>query len=320
MKKRLLTCLIIMAMAAFSLYVDDAQSAQLPGPLSTTQWLANNVNTKDLVILDVRSPKNYSKGHIPGAVNVPGLGNFFINLFCKETPWVELPKKESLFAVIGKAGITGDSTVVVVGRTIDPMAAFAIADAARVATTLLYAGIERVTILDGGYDRWTAEGKPTSTDPVIPTAVNFTSTENKEMFVSKAYMEKNIGKSILVDARDSDAYFGLSQAPWEKKAGHIPSAKSLPSPWFWTFEKNEKKVQIYGGYKNIDMVKEIAHTVLGEDVSKEIIVYCGVGGYAAASYYVLTQMAGYQNVKIFDGSMQVWTADPKAQVVKYRYQ
>jgi thiosulfate/3-mercaptopyruvate sulfurtransferase len=55
-------------------------------------------------------------------------------------------------------------------------------------------------------------------------------------------------------------------------------------------------------------------------MSKEIIVYCGVGGYAAVSYYVLTQLAGYQNVKIFDGSMQVWTDDPKAKVVKYRYQ
>jgi thiosulfate/3-mercaptopyruvate sulfurtransferase len=162
---------------------------------------------------------------------------------------MELPEKGALFAVIGKAGITDDSTVVVVGRTVEPMAVFAIADAARVATTLLYAGIEKVTILDGGYDKWSAEGKPASTDPVTPTAVTFTGAENKEMFVTKAYVEKSIGKSILVDARDSNAYFGLSQAPWEKKAGHIPSAKSLPSPWFWTFKMNEKKVPIYGIYK-----------------------------------------------------------------------
>jgi hypothetical protein len=50
---------------------------------------------------------------------------------------------------------------------------------------------------------------------------------------------------------------------------------------------------IYGVYKNIDKVKEIAHNVLGEDLSKKI-VYCKVRGYAATSYYVLTQMAGYQ--------------------------
>jgi thiosulfate/3-mercaptopyruvate sulfurtransferase len=320
MKKRLLACLIIMAIAAFSLYADYAQSAQFPGPLVTTQWLADNMNTKDLVILDVRSPDNYSKGHIPGAINVPGLGNFYINLFSKETPWMELPEKEALFAVIGKSGITNDSTVVVVGRTVDPMAVFAIADAARVAITLLYTGIERVTILNGGYDKWAAEAKPASTDPVTSTTVTFTGGENKSMFVTKDYVEKNIGKSILVDARDPEAYFGLSQAPWEKKAGHIPSAKSLPSPWFWTFKRDQQKMITYGTYKDIDTAKEMAQSVIGEDASKEIIVYCGVGGYAAASYYVLTQLVGYKNVKMFDGSMQVWTADPAAKVVKYRYQ
>jgi thiosulfate/3-mercaptopyruvate sulfurtransferase len=320
MEKRLLGCLIIMAVVAFSLYTDYAQSAQLQDPFVTTQWLTNNMNAKNIVILDVRTPDYYSKGHIPGAVNVPGLGNFYINLFSKETPWMELPEKEALFAVIGKAGITGDSTVVVVGRTVDPMAVLAIADAARVAITLIYAGVEKVTILNGGYDKWAVEGKATSTDPVIPISMTFTGAENKKMFVTKDYVEKNIGKSILVDARDSDAYFGLSQSPWEKKAGHIPSAKSLPIRWFWIFEKTQNSAITYGAYKNIDTMKEIAHTVLGKNMSKEIIIYCGVGGNAAALYYVLTQSAGYQNVKIFDGSMQVWTDDPKAQVIKYQYQ
>ena len=64
----------------------------------------------------------------------------------------------------------------------------------------------------------------------------------------------------------------------------------------------------------------MASTVIGKDMGKEIIVYCGVGGYASAMYYMLSQIAGYKNVKIFDGSMQVWTDDPKAPVVKYKYQ
>ena len=64
----------------------------------------------------------------------------------------------------------------------------------------------------------------------------------------------------------------------------------------------------------------MAATVIGKDMDKEIIVYCGVGGYASAMYYMLTQVAGYKDVKIFDGSMQVWTDDPEAPVVKYRYQ
>jgi thiosulfate/3-mercaptopyruvate sulfurtransferase len=64
----------------------------------------------------------------------------------------------------------------------------------------------------------------------------------------------------------------------------------------------------------------MALAVLGKDLSQEIIVYCGVGGYASPLYYALTQGIGYKNVKIYDGSMQEWSADPKAVVVKYKYE
>jgi thiosulfate/3-mercaptopyruvate sulfurtransferase len=299
MKKKLLSALILIAIVGLPLYADCAQLTRAVDPLVSTQGLADYMNTKKSTILDVRAPADYSKGHIPGAINVPGLGNFYVNLFSKETPWMELPEKGALFATIGNAGITGDSFVVVVGRTADPMAPYAIADAARVAITLLYAGVEKVAILDGGYDKWAKEGKPTSTEIVKPTAVTYTGAENKAMFVPKEYVKEKIGKCTLVDARDPDNYFGLRQAPWEKRAGHIPGAKSLPSPWFWTFEKDKNGVLTYGTYKNVDEAKEIAFTVLGENTSEEIIVYCGIGGYASALYYVLTQVIGYKNVKVF---------------------
>lgn len=320
MKKRLLSGLVFMAMITLPLCADCAEPKRVVDPIVSTQWLADNMGNKSLVLLDVRAPDTYSKGHIPGAVNVPGLGNFYINLFCKETPWMELPENKALFATIGKAGITGNSIVVVVGRTAGPMAVYAIADAARVAVTLLYAGIANVAILDGGYDKWASEGKPTSTEPVKPNSGTYGGDEDKAMFVTKKYVEKMIGKAILVDARDSDAYFGLTQAPWEKRGGHIPTAKSFPSPWLWKLVKDKNGVLTYGMYKDSKVAKDMASTVVGKDMDKEIIVYCGVGGYASTMYYMLTQVAGYKDVKIFDGSMQVWTDDPKAPVVKYRYQ
>jgi thiosulfate/3-mercaptopyruvate sulfurtransferase len=129
-----------------------------------------------------------------------------------------------------------------------------------------------------------------------------------------------IGKSMLVDARESDGYFGLTQAPWEKRRGHIPTAKSLPAPWMWNLVEDKNGVITYGTYKDGNVVKEIVSTVIGKDRDKEIIVYCGLGGYASTVCYILTQVAGHKNVKFFDGSMQEWTGDPKAQVVKYRYQ
>jgi thiosulfate/3-mercaptopyruvate sulfurtransferase len=321
MKKRLLFGLIVLALGAFPMWVDCAPATRAIDPIVSTQWLQDNINTPNLVILDSRAPDNYAKGHIPNAVNVPGLGNFYLNLFCKDCGlWMELPEDKALFTTIGNAGITGNSLVVVVGRTVEPYAAYAVADAARVAITLLYAGIGNVAILNGGYDKWAAEGKTCSTVPVTPTAVACSGAANKAMFVTKDYVEGKIGKSVIAEAREADIYFGIIQEPWTQRAGHIPSAKCLPSPWFWTFEKDEKGGIKYGTWKNINEVREMAFAVLGKDVSQEIIVYCGVGGYASPLYYVLTQGIGYKNVKIYDGSMQEWSADPKALVVKYKYE
>lgn len=320
MKRRLLSSLVFMAMMTLPLCADCAQPKRAVDPIVSTQWLADNMGNKSLVLLDVREPDTYSKGHIPGAVNVPGPGNFFVNLFGKETPWMEVPDKKALFATIGKAGITPNSIVVVVGRTAGDKAVYAIADATRVAITLLYAGINNVAILDGGYDKWASEKRPTSTEPVKPNSGTYDGDEDKGMFVTKEYVEKMIGKSILVDARSSDAYFGLTQAPWEKRGGHIPTAKSFPTPWLWNLVEDKSGVLTYGMYKDSNAAKEMASTVIGKDLDKEIIVYCGVGGYASTMYFMLTQVAGYKNVKIFDGSMQVWTDDPKAPVVKYQCQ
>jgi len=327
MKKNVLFGLIVLALVALPLCVactlktlKTTPTRAMIDPIVSTQWLGDNKTFPNLVILDVRAPDNYAKGHIPGAINVPGLGNWYLNLFSKEFPWMELPEEGALFSTIGNAGITGNSLVVVVGRTVEPYAAYAVADAARVATTILYAGVENVAILNGGYDKWAAEGKRTSTVAVAPTPVAYTGAVNKAMFVSKDYVEGKIGKSIIAEAREPDVYFGLVQEPWTVRAGHIPSAKCLPSPWFWSFTKDKKGVVTYGTWKNINLAREMASAVLGEDTSEEIIVYCGVGGYASSLWFVLHEVIGYTNVKIYDGSMQEWTADPEAPVVKYKYE
>jgi thiosulfate/3-mercaptopyruvate sulfurtransferase len=332
MENKLLFGLIVLALMTLPLFAactlttpktpttPTAPPIRTIDPIVSTQWLEDNIDTPNLVILDVRVPDNYAKGHIPGAINVPGLGNWYLNLFCEEFPWMEVPEEGALFTTIGNTGITGNSRVVVVGRTTDPMACYAIADAARVATTILYAGIKNVAILDGGYDKWAAEGKATSTVPVKPVAVAYTGVVHEAMFVSKDYVKEKIGKSIIVDAREPDAYFGVVQEPWAKKAGHIPSAKCLPIPWFWSFAKDEKGVVAYGTWKDINIAREMASGVLDEDTSEEIIAYCGVGGYASSLWFVLHEVIGNTNVKIYDGSIQEWTADPEAPVVKYKYE
>ena len=280
----------------------------------STQWLEDNLSDPDLVILDVRNPDEYAGGHIPGAINSPEWMWYTSYPFVDPPPWLELPAVDDLFATIGAAGITGDSLVVIVSRTVDSAAGpavYAVAGASRVAVTLIYASVENVAILDGGYDKWVAEAKATSTVPVEPTPVTYEGEVNEAMFVSTDYVEDvvNLGwwwrvlkRCVIIDARDADVYFGVTQEPWTPYPGHIPSAKSLPVPWLWNAGAD------YYTYKDADVLGDMAAGVAGKYLPpKETIVYCGVGGYASTAYFVLSEVLGYSNVKMYDGSAQEWT-------------
>ena len=119
------------------------------------------------------------------------------------------------------------------------------------------------------------------------------------MFVDINYVEDKIGKSIIIDGRDEAIYLGQSDEPWTMGFfGHIPGAISLPAPLIW----NED-----GTYKSKKELKSIVKEKIGKcKKNQEIIVYCGVGGYASSLWYVLTQVLGYNNVKFYDGSAQEW--------------
>ena len=283
-------------------------------PIVSTDWLEENLTNEDLVILDVRNPDEYGPGHIPGAINSPEWIWYINPPFGPDTPWMELPAEEYLLETIGNAGITDESLVVVVCRTVDSLvygpAVYALAGATRVAVTLLYAGVENVAVLDGGYHKWAAELKETSTEPVDPTPVTYTGDVNEAMFVSMDYVEERIGRILrykIVDGRDVDVYFGVTNEPWAQYPGHIPGATSLPVPWLWDATD-------YYTYKDIGVIGAMASGVVGRQVCgwwgclpREIILYCGVGGYASTNYFVLSEVLGYKNVKIYDGSAQEWT-------------
>jgi hypothetical protein len=90
----------------------------------------------------------------------------------------------------------------------------------------------------------------------------------------------------------------------------------LPTPWLWDLNVNATTGEaIYTTYKNAEMLETLAYCTIGANMSKEIIVYCGVGGYASTMYFVLSEVLGYENAKIYDGSAQEWTSDPQLPVV-----
>ena len=279
-------------------------------PIVSTKWLVASMHLKDLVIIDIRSPDAYAAGHIPGSINEPFVtafdpctgptSNWIIG--SKDCLWLELPAANDLMGTIGNLGITADSKVVIVTAP-NPKEPpyFGLANATRVADTLIYEGVANVAILDGGYPKWAAEGRPTNKEAPALSSVTYQAAVNKAMFVPINDVKKHMSDAIIIDARDAVVYAGTVTEPFADKPGHIPNAKSLPAPWIW----NENPDGTYT-YKDTKTLGTMASGVVGDPGSQEIIVYCGVGGYASSWWFVFTQALGYQNVKIYDGAAQEW--------------
>lgn len=117
------------------------------------------------------------------------------------------------------------------------------------------------------------------------------------LFVNTAYVKARVGSAILIDARDAEQFFGVAACPFAGVGGHIPTARSLPAPWLWDAD---------GGYRPVNELRAMAEGVAGPNFGQEIVTYCGVGGFGAALWFVLTRMLGYENVKIYDGSAEAW--------------
>ncbi len=304
MEKKVLFFLPLLVLFAWALFAgfasakNAAMSSRSIDPVVSTDWLEANRGMETIVILDVRGAKDYGSGHIPNSINVPFAVPVSAWIAMRDKLLLELPEETALFSTIGSCGIEPDSRVVIVSGTANPPdPPYPLADATRVADTLIYAGVKNVAILDGGYPRWAKEGKPTTTEVPTVKAGAYRGKTVKTMFVSREYVKAQVGKAVIVDARDAEVYMGVVMEPFANKPGHIPSAKSLPAPWLWNPD---------GTYRDVKLLGATASGIISKNKTKTIIVYCGVGGYASSLWFVLTQVLGYQNVKFYDGSAQEW--------------
>ena len=155
--------LTVMFLLPFAITVPVQAAARGIDPIVSTDWLANNLNDANLVIVDLRKVEDYKAGHIPGAVNV-----FYGSWAIKKGELLnELPSPDDLEDVISGAGIGNNSLVVLVDKTEKVPDQFGMT---RVAWTLKYAGINNVAILNGGQDQWVREKRTLSQDLVKPKA------------------------------------------------------------------------------------------------------------------------------------------------------
>jgi thiosulfate/3-mercaptopyruvate sulfurtransferase len=182
--------------------------------LTEPQELQKKLKEPGLRILDARPRPDFVKGHIPGAVWVDVKG------------WQQLGGREGGFhdahawaAQVGRLGIGKDTPVVVYGSNLP--------DASRVWWTLKYLGLPNVTLLDGGWELWTREKRPTDTESPGVEAVKFEPKFQAGRLEEIDALKKSLqsGKVTVVDARSAPEFTGREVRG--KRGGHLPGAKHL---------------------------------------------------------------------------------------------
>jgi len=262
-------------------------------------WLEANLNNPKLIVLDVRKAEDYKAGHIPGSVN-SFYGTWAPN---KGALSAELPDVDDLQDLINSSGISNDSWVVVVESS--GLSRFHFAT--RVAWTLAYAGLDNVAVLAEGYEGWTKAGKAISTDAVKKPAGKYAVKARKQYVVSMNEVLKAMSGGVIVDARPYSDYFGLSKPAFVAQFGHLPSALSFPTNWFFTGEDK---------FVSKSAIEE-AVMELGLNANQEIIVYCNSGVFATGVWWVLHEYLGWQKVSNYDGSAQEISKNPSVKFKKY---
>ncbi len=299
MKRISLPLLVSMLVLALTPSLRAADDAKVQSSLIvSTEWVSKHLKDDSLVLLQVGDKKEYDEAHIPGAQ--------FIALADISTPRgqglaLELPSVDQLKAAFEKLGVTGKSRVVVYfGKDW-------VTPTARVFMTLDYLGMgDRTSILDGGLPAWRAEGRLVTAEVREPKRGSLTPRPNSRLVVDAAWVNANLNKSgvAIVDARALKFYTG-EEAGQMPRAGHIPSAKSIPFSSVVEDQTNKfKSVEALRGLFNAAGVKQ----------RDTVATYCHIGQQASLLYFVARYL-GYE-AHLYDGSFEDWSRRPELSVEK----
>jgi len=280
-------------------------SIEAPGPLVDADWLAANLEAPGLVILDIRnaidggSYESYREAHIPGAV----YSNY------QEAGWrIEedgivgmAPDVASLEALVGSLGIDNEDHVVIVHGGVN---ASDFGSAARVYWTFNYLGHDGVSILDGGFRGWAeASSRPVTSGNRTPEAVTFTATVRPELLIETDEVEASLDDAsvLRIDARPAEQYFGTEKAGPARAPGRIPGSLGLDQRLFFTAD---------GRIRPQGEIAEMMPASVANGEVESVVSYCNTGHWASTNWFVLSEVMGYENVRLYDASMTGWSFDP----------
>ena len=284
---------------------------KLPSSLVTSKWLEQHLSEEKLRVLDVTAKfaadekgnfemscgrEDYEKAHIPGAQ----FADLLAELSEPNAPLLcTFPSAEQFSAAMEKLGIGDDCAIIVYCNGI---AAFA----TRVWFLLRAFGFNNVAVLDGGLDKWLSENRPVNSgiEPVKSASTSFTARLNRELLASKedilAEINKGNDSCVLLDSLPKDYFHGkIGDVFGYGRPGHIAGAINL------SYEETANPET--GEYRPAEDFRKVAEKVV-PDPNDKIITYCGAGIGATQNMFAL-HLIGYNNVSLYDGSLQEWAAD-----------
>jgi len=275
-----------------------------PEVLVTTNWAAENLNNPTVRFIEAdEDVLLYEVGHIPGAVKL----DWHVDV---QNPvnrdFLDQKGLEQLFS---HWGITNDTTIVLYGDRSNWYAAYSF-------WLFKQFGHPSLKLLNGGRARWEAEGRPYTKDvPQYAATTYHAQPANESAF--RAFRDQvaaglNNPSRRLIDVRSPQEYTGellhMVNYPQEgaQRGGHIPGAKNIP----WATAANADST-----FKSADELRQIYQ---GKDITpdREIITYCRIGERSAHTWFVLTQLLGYPNVRNYDGSWTEWGSLVSAHIEK----
>lgn len=264
-----------------------------PGLLVSTDWVAEHLDDPNVRIVDTRT-QGYDNGHIAGAVHLD------INTSRdKDNPPTFLPDLDTFVATVEALGVSSDTHIVFYD---DRGGIYG----TRPWVLLRLIGHENVSIVNGGWPKWLAEDKPTNTDTPHFARGSLKIKRNDRWIataddVAAAIDNPNVR---IMDTRTRDEFTGrdLQNNP---RGGAIPSATHL----FW-------EDTLDGEYQRIRPADELAELFASRGLSPDdgIITYCQGGGRSAHELFVLHLM-GYDDLRLYMGSMEDWSRQPQRPLV-----
>ncbi|MFE4229081.1 sulfurtransferase [Arthrobacter sp. NPDC056886] len=278
-----------------------------PDRLVSTEWLATAIEEGALdggTLVVVESDEDvlvYETGHIPGAVKI----DWHTDLNDEVTR--DYVDGKAFAALAGAKGISRDSTVVIYGDKSNWWAAYAL-------WVFTLFGHEDVRLLDGGRDKWIAEGRALSTETTVASPVDYPVVERNDAPI-RAFKDDvlaHFGKP-LIDVRSPEEYTGqrthMPAYPEEGalRGGHIPTAASIP----WA-----RAAAGDGTYRNRGELETLYLGEAGLKAGDDVVAYCRIGERSSHTWFALKYLLGFETVRNYDGSWTEWGNAVRVPIVK----